>query len=71
MISKSATFNATLSDVAERAGVSIKTASRVVNNEEHVRPTTRAQVLAAVVALNYRPNEYARYLASRRSSHRP
>ena len=33
-------MNATVFDVAGLAGVSIKTVSRVVNNEPHVRPST-------------------------------
>lgn len=34
-------------DVATRAGVSVKTVSRVVNREPHIRPETRAQVHTA------------------------
>jgi LacI family transcriptional regulator len=57
----------TIGDVAEFAGVSIKTVSRVVNREPHVREATRARVEAAISKLNYRPNLSARNLASQRS----
>lgn len=57
---------ATLLDVARRAGVSIKTVSRVVNREPHVRLSTRELVQQAIDELGYRPNEAARNLASRR-----
>ena len=58
---------ATIFDVAERAGVSIKTVSRVVNNEPNVRAATRRKVEAAIAALHYRPDQSARNLASHRS----
>jgi LacI family transcriptional regulator len=58
---------ATIDDVAELAGVSIKTVSRVVNNEPNVRESTREKVEMAVAQLNYRPNLSARNLASHRS----
>jgi DNA-binding LacI/PurR family transcriptional regulator len=51
-----------LKDVAELAGVSVKTASNVVNGYVHVRPDTRARVLEAIRALDYRPNVSARNL---------
>jgi len=57
----------TIDDVAEKAGVSIKTVSRVVNKEPNVRERTREKVLEAIKALNYRPNQSARGLAGRRS----
>lgn len=56
----------TIKDVALRAGVSIKTVSRVLNREPHVRQDTRDDVLAAVEALNYVPNLSARALAGSR-----
>ena len=57
----------TINDVAARAGVSIKTVSRVINNEPSVRPATRNKVMEAVEALNYQPNLAARNLAGTRS----
>lgn len=58
---------ARLRDVAELAGVSVKTASNVINNYPHVKPSTRARVEAAVKQLRYRPNESARQLKHGRS----
>lgn len=56
-----------IDDVAARAGVSIKTVSRVLNDEPNVRAETRARVKEAVAALNYQPDFSARSLAGRRS----
>lgn len=56
----------TLKDVAERAGVSIKTVSNVVNGYEHVTARTRARVQAALEELNYLPNLSARFLRKAR-----
>lgn len=57
----------TINDVAAQAGVSIKTVSRVINNEPSVRPATKKKVMEAVKALNYQPNLAARNLAGTRS----
>ncbi|MGW2964527.1 LacI family DNA-binding transcriptional regulator [Streptomyces sp. NPDC001220] len=56
-----------LRDVAERAGVSIKTVSNVVNNYPHVTPAMRARVQAAIDELGYRPNLTARHLRKGRT----
>lgn len=53
---------ARLRDVAERAGVSVKTASNVLNHHPHVRASTRERVEAAMAELHYRPNLSARSL---------
>ncbi|HEY5822301.1 MAG TPA: LacI family DNA-binding transcriptional regulator [Propionibacteriaceae bacterium] len=53
---------ARLKDVAELAGVSLKTASNVINDYEHIKPSTRARVEAAIRELRYRPNVSARQL---------
>ena len=58
---------ATIDDVAELAGVSIKTVSRVVNREPNVRRTTRDKVNEAIRKLHYRPSLSARSLAGNRS----
>ncbi|MFZ2986672.1 LacI family DNA-binding transcriptional regulator [Ideonella sp.] len=58
---------ATITDVAQRARVSIKTVSRVVNREPGVHEETRAAVLKVVAELNYRPKQSARSLAGARS----
>lgn len=60
-------MKATINDVAKHAGVSIKTVSRVMNNESAVRPNTREKVMASVAELNYRPNLAARNLAGTKS----
>jgi len=52
----------TMKDVAERAGVSLKTVSRVVNSEPGVRPDMQRQVEEAIVALGFRRNVTARSL---------
>ena len=49
-------MKATINDVAKLAGVSIKTVSRVMNNETSVRQLTRDKVIEAVNELNYQPN---------------
>ncbi len=58
----------TIHDVAARAGVSIKTVSRVLNDEPSVKPETGRRVREAMTALNYQPSLPARSLAGRRSS---
>lgn len=57
----------TINDVAKLSGVSIKTVSRVMNNEASVRQATREKVMAAVKELNYQPNLAARSLAGTKS----
>ena len=52
----------TLKDVAREANVSLKTASRVLNDERYVRPEVRKRVQAAIVSLGYRSNDLARTL---------
>ncbi|MEL7298096.1 MAG: LacI family DNA-binding transcriptional regulator, partial [Pseudomonadota bacterium] len=61
------TAKVTIFEVAQRAGVSIKTVSRVINREPNVRDTTRERVEQAVNELNYRPDQSARNLASQKS----
>jgi LacI family transcriptional regulator len=58
---------AKIHDVADAAGVAIKTVSRVLNNERNVRAETRERVLDVVKRLNYHPSLSARSLAGRRS----
>ena len=58
----------TLADVAARAGVSLKTASRVINGEYGVAAATAQRVQEAARELGFRPNHLARTLASRQSS---
>lgn len=58
----------TLNDVAERAGVSLSTVSRVVENSDRVAAKTRNKVLGAMEELGYYGNAAARQLASGASS---
>lgn len=54
-------------DVSSQAGVSTATVSRVFNTPGKVSPDVRARVLAAALALGYRPDSSARSLRTRRS----
>lgn len=51
-----------MKDVATRAGVALKTVSRVVNREPGVTPETTQRVLGAIEELGFRRNESARLL---------
>lgn len=59
--------NASIIDVAARAGVSTATVSRVINNPEVVATETAGRVRRAIAELRYRPNLFAQGLSSRRS----
>lgn len=59
---------ATIYEVSARAGVSLATVSRVINNSGRVSDKTRQKVLAAMAELEYRPNSIAQSLASNRSN---
>jgi LacI family transcriptional regulator len=58
----------TLKQVAEKAGVSIKTVSRIVNGDSAVNAGTRASVMKHLNRLNYVPNQAARQMRSGASS---
>jgi LacI family transcriptional regulator len=57
----------TITDVAGLAGVSIKTVSRVINDERYVSLETKERVQKAVAELGFQPNLSARSLAGDRS----
>ncbi|MFW5794096.1 MAG: LacI family DNA-binding transcriptional regulator [Bacillota bacterium] len=59
---------ATIYNVAMRADVSLATVSRTLNNPEKVKKETREKVLKVIEELGYKPNAFARGLASRRST---
>lgn len=61
------TGNVTIIDVAEEAGVSYATVSRVLNNDPHVKPETRERVIHSITRLGYTVNQQARNLAGGRS----
>ena len=65
--SDSPVFRATLNDVADRAGVSRATASRVLRGSVHVSVAARRAVLDAAAEVTYSPNRAARSLVTRRS----
>jgi len=55
---------ARIKEVAERAGVSTATVSRVINESSNVSPRLRARVRAAIAELHYSPSRLARHLRS-------
>lgn len=57
----------TIRDIADRAGVSVATVSRVLNKTKPVTPSVREAVLAAVTELDYTPSRMARNLRSSRT----
>ena len=59
---------ATIYDVAGAARVSLATVSRAINNPEKVKPETRERVLRVIEELGYKPNAFAKGLASRKST---
>jgi LacI family transcriptional regulator, galactose operon repressor len=58
----------TMKDVAARAGVGLKTVSRVVNAEPGVTPETERRVQEAIDALGFRRNDSARVLRKGRTA---
>ena len=58
---------ATIRDVAQKAGVSQSTVSRVLNNTGYVSAGTRARVMQAVESLDYSPSAIAVSLSKSRS----
>lgn len=59
---------ATIYNVAMRANVSLATVSRTLNNPEKVKKETREKVMKVIEDLGYKPNAFARGLASRKST---
>ena len=55
-------------DVADEAGVSIATVSRVINQPEVVKPRTRENVESIIEKLKYRPNPAARALLTKKTN---
>jgi LacI family transcriptional regulator len=57
----------TVADIARKAGVSVMTVSRVINQKEDVSPATRRRVQQIVDRMHYRPSGIARSLVTRQS----
>ncbi len=57
----------TIEHVAQAAGVSRQTVSRVINNGPSVKPAVRARILAAIEELGYVPSQAARRMGGGRS----
>ena len=57
-----------IKDIADAAGVSTATVSRVLSGKQNVRPEVKEKVLAVVKRLNYSPNRAARSLRSKTTS---
>jgi LacI family transcriptional regulator, galactose operon repressor len=64
-----ASGRATMRDVARHAGVSLKTVSRVINDEPGVAEATAARIETAIAELHFQRNDLARSLRQGRSSH--
>ena len=58
----------TLKDVAERAGVTVTTVSRMLNGHDCVSPATREKISQAMREIGYFPNEMARSLSKKQSN---
>nr|WP_285867017.1 LacI family DNA-binding transcriptional regulator [Mesobacillus maritimus] len=58
---------ATIKDVAKKAGVSVATVSRAMNDKGYVHENTRKLIDEAIRELNYKPNEVARSLYNKKS----
>lgn len=58
----------TINDVAKRAGVSITTVSRVINNNYPVKKETREKVEKAIEELNFQPNYMAKSLITKKTN---
>ena len=61
-------MTSTIKDVAKMAKVSISTVSWVINDSKPVSPEARRRVIDAIEVLEYRPNEVARSLVTKKSN---
>lgn len=60
-------MSVTIKDVAKKAGVSIATVSKVINNKPSISEATRQRVLRVMEQMNYLPNSQASNFARKRS----
>jgi len=58
---------ATIKSIARRAGVSLTTVSRALNDKEDIHPETKARILAIADEMGYSPSAIARSLVTQRS----
>ena len=58
----------TLKEVADKAGVTVTTVSRMLNKPEKVNPTTIRRIRQVMLELDYQPNEIARSLSKKTSN---
>jgi len=58
----------TLKDVAEKAGVTVTTVSRVLNNRGYISEATRKKVYRVMKEMDYQPNELARSLSKNKAN---
>ena len=56
-------------DIAKKAGVGVSTVSRVLNNHQDVKESTRERVMAVIKESNYVPNNSARMLKQNNTNH--
>lgn len=68
MTKQNSSSKVTIVEVAEKAGVSLGTVSRVINNDIHVAPETRERVLTVTKELGYVANRQARGLKGRKTN---
>lgn len=61
-------MSTTLKDVAAKAGVTVTTVSRVLNDHRHISKKTKDKVYQAISELNYHPNEAARSLTKKHTN---
>lgn len=62
------TQNITMQDIANEAGVSIATVSRVFNGSNKVTPSTKNKIFEIAQKYNFQPNATARTLAAKKSN---
>ncbi|EGL83951.1 transcriptional regulator, LacI family [Caldalkalibacillus thermarum TA2.A1] len=58
----------TIKDIAKKAGVSVTTVSKALNNYQDIKPETRKKILKIARELNYQPNTTARNLVLRKTN---